>query len=339
MRNKSLMTVAVLAVTVLAATGCGTIGTEPTSAPSNQPSTGTVTTDKGITTTSTGKTAARTLYFVDGNNRVVPMRVELPLTNEPMNEALQYMVAGGPETWLSGTGLHAPMPTGTKILGINPSGDLVKVSLSAESLTLKDAKQQQALINAVTWELTEFPNIKQVQIEFNGRILPTLSPSGIPTGGTLSRDSGINLEVAEDVVNPADSTKVTVYLDENSSGAHYLVPVTRILPQTADEDIVKETVSSLHEGAVGAGLQSPLSPSAELINESVEGKTATLDFSQSIYQKNQATEAVHALALSLKASAGIDQIKILVNGKVPMQTEGIDFSKVVTAPTYVNEIL
>lgn len=348
MHNQSKMVMAgVLAATVLTATGCGLVGSDKASSPIDPTATGVPGPNKDAASqTPSDHEAAQTLYFADEKGYVVPVQMNIPKDNIPATEALTYMQEGGKgETALNGTGLHAVIPKDAKFT-LNIQDGLATVDISKN--TLKDFKTSQAaqqFVDAVLWELTSFNSVKQVGFTFGGSKLDTLTVNGQPIGEPLSRVNGINLQLSNQVTSPTDSTSVTLYFpSENQAGTfHYLVPVTRIIPKSTAQDMVKETIVQLQAGPMTPNLLSVLSPTEQLQKDSVSGDTAYVDFSEPIIAKNDpyADLTLRSLLLSLTENTpDTHKVQITVNGKVPADTtKTFDLSNPVLRPKYVNKDL
>ncbi|GIM44650.1 sporulation protein [Collibacillus ludicampi] len=333
MHFKKWMYVGVMATVVAGMTGCGLIP-HKTSEPVNEPVSQSGTVANGVD---------KTLYFVDQKGFVVPLVVKVPQTEGIAKEVLEYMVAKGPgDAQLKGTGLHGALPEGTKVKGVSIKDGLARVELSKEGMNLPSSKEESQMVDAIVWALTEFPNIKKVQIQFDGREVPALK-GGTPVGMALSRDEGINLQVA-DRVNPSNSSKITLYFEgSNQEGNfHYLVPVTRVIPKIHDSDAVATTLNELAAGPKVEGLQATVQPTAKLLSPAkVENGVASLNFNEGALSSGAGKpidkEAIESIVLSVSANAGVGKIRITVNGQVPSVEKGIDLTKPVSKPQFVNQ--
>lgn len=283
-----------------------------------------------------------TLYFSDANGYVVPMKMALPKSEGVAKTVLDSMIAS-PQTvaMLAGTDLKPVIPAGTKLSVNIKEGGLAVVDFSKEIETLKTAQDEQRMVDAVVWALTEFPNVKDVQFTIQGQTKATL-PHHTPIGQPLSRDNGINLEVASNI-NPTNTDRVTVYLEgQNSKGDfHYLIPVTRVIAKTG-ADTLTNTVNQLVKGpwSEDKGLQPTLSPQTKLLSAKVQDGVATLDFSDSLMTSGATPEQkklFDALVLSVTDSAHVQKVMITVNGKAPKTADGLDLSKPVDRPQFVNQ--
>ncbi|UOF90214.1 GerMN domain-containing protein [Fodinisporobacter ferrooxydans] len=345
-KSKLVMT-GVLAATVLTASGCGLVGPAKTSSPVEPTATGVPGPNKAAASQApSDQEVAQTLYFSDEKGFVVPVQMNIPKNNAPATEALDYMQQGGKgEATLNGTGLHAIIPKDSKF-SLNIQNGLATIDVSKNTLNdFKTAQSAQQFVDAVVWELTSFPTIKNVQFTFGGSKLDTLPVSGQPIGEPLNRTNGINLQLSNAVTSPTDSTSITLYFpSENKSGSfQYLVPVTRMIPKSAGADMVKETIAQLQTGPMSASLLPVLAPTVQVKNDSVSGDTAHVDFSEPIVAKNDASAdlTLRSLLLSLTENVpNAQKVQITVNGKAPVDmAKNFDLSKPVMRPTYINKDL
>jgi len=335
MHKRKLALVGVLAMSIVA-TGCG-ITSETATGPSN--------TSQGVTTTeNVANVMPTTIYVADHSGFVVPYNIKMqkPKANEVAMAALQHMVAGSNgDASLVGTEFRNVLPKGTTIRGVSINNGLARVDFSKEVLGFETAAEEQAMVDAVVWTLTGFEGVNKVQFAVEGRNQATLK-KGTPIADPISRENGINLQIAKDV-NPSNNTKLTLYFQAaNQSGDFsYLVPVTRLVPKTKDQNMVDLTLAELAKGANAEGLADVVEPTLKLVKSDVKDKVATLDLSPD-FKLTGGTEAeknmVNSIVLSVAANAKVDQVKFTVEGKAPQsKLQGYDLTKPVTRPQVINE--
>lgn len=342
MRKKShYALVAVLAMSFVTATGC-TLTPEKTSTPS-APSPGTTAGEQATNVMPT------TVYVSNQNGFVVPLNIKMEKTNSIAKSTLEHMVQGGTgDSALSGTGLHNILPKGTTIKGVSINNQVARVDFSKEVLNYKTEQEEHAIVDAVVWTLTGLENISKVQFAIEGRTQPTLK-EGTPIGDPISRENGINLQVASNI-NPTNATKLTLYFSgANQQGDYsYLVPVTRIVPKADASKMVDLTLEELAKGPVVAGLDPVVQPTLKVQKAEQKDKTATLDFGDN-FQVSSGTVAernmINSIVLSISANTGVQQVQFTVNGKAPAAAKGdlsvakgiFDLSKPVLLPKVINE--
>ncbi|KEO84988.1 GerMN domain-containing protein [Tumebacillus flagellatus] len=336
--------VAVLAMSIVAATGC-TLTPEKTSTPDSS---------QGTAVNTATNVMPTTIYVSNQNGFVVPLNIKMEQTNSIAKSTLEHMVIGGPgDSALSGTGLHNVLPKGTTIKGVSINNHVARVDFSKDVLNYKTEAEEHAIVDSVVWSLTGIEGISKVQFVIDGHIQPTLK-NGTPVADAISRDNGINLQVASNV-NPSNATKLTLYFSgANQQGDYsYLVPVTRIVPKADPSKMAELTMAELAKGPSVDGLEPVVQPTLKLQKVDQKDKVAVLDFGND-FQVSSGTNAeknmVNSILLSVAANTGVQQVQFTVNGKAPTTAQAsakpdamnvskqwMDFTKPVTAPKVVNE--
>ena len=64
-------------------------------------------------------------------------------------------------------------------------------------------EDEQKILQAITWTLTQFDSVDKVQLRINGKDLKEMPVNGTPISNGLSRASGINLDTGDvvDITN------------------------------------------------------------------------------------------------------------------------------------------
>ncbi|MFD2369919.1 GerMN domain-containing protein [Brevibacillus sp. GCM10020057] len=338
---------AVLGVSALLLSGCGLFGPEKeatsidappqsqvaaglpdTAEPNDSPAQGA---EPAVTTT-----VERTVYLLDANGYVVPVSLTLPKVEGVAKQVLSYMVKGGPvESMLQG-GFKAVLPQGTEVKGLVIKDGVATVDFSKEFKSY-DPQDEKRILDAVTRALTEFGNVKTVQIWVNGTPLKEMPAASTPIT-QLDRAHGINLELA-DGATPGNTSAVTVFFQGQLDDARtYFVPVTRLVPATAD--IAKATVEELIKGPKeGSQLFSSLLRTTRVLDVKQEKDLLTVNLSSDIlkYDDGKAAnpDALESLVLSLTETTGVPNVQLLVEGK-PLSNG--DYTKPVSRPVQLNPL-
>jgi len=330
LKNKLALAGGVLAMAIAAGTGCSS---EKAASPDVKP---------GIEQSEQAKNMMQTtIYAADSNGYVVPLHIKMGQTTSVAKATLERMVRGGTgDAALTGTGLRNILPEGTEVRGVVIQDGLAKVDFTKNVLEYETAQEEQAIVEAVVWTLTSLENVKKVQFMVEGRVQPTLK-KGTPVADPISRENGINLQVAKDV-NPSNATKLTLYFSakDPTSAYSYLVPVTRIVPKVAvGRTMVDVTMEELAKGPSVKGLKEVMAPTMKPVKSDVKDKVATLDFGDDFKAAGASEEGktmVNSIVLSLAANADVNQIKFTVGGKAPQAANGLDFTKPVALPQVIN---
>ncbi|RBW71554.1 GerMN domain-containing protein [Bacillus taeanensis] len=270
--------------------------------------------DVDETTSEEVETVTRQLYLMDKNGYVVPQSLNLPKTKEVAKQAVEYLVKDGPVTDLLPNGFQAVLPAGTEVIGVNLDSDTAIVDFSKEFADY-DPSEEQKILQSITWTLTQFDNIKNVQIWINGYEQKVMPVNQTPVGEGVSRLDGINNETGN-VVDMANSMGVTVYYLAQTEGTSYYVPVTKRIANKTDS--VAAVVEGLVDGpSIQSGLFSDFSSDVELLDVSIDDVgLATLNFNEALLNQEIVSDhTLNALVLSLTEQTNIHQVAIQVNGE------------------------
>ncbi|MFV9511102.1 GerMN domain-containing protein [Tepidibacillus sp. LV47] len=346
-RNK-LSLLIILSLAFILLSGCGIFGPEETSKEIDPPpaldvkdNTGTldVTTKENeeATTADQKEQVKFTIYFFDEKGDVVPYTMDIPKVEGIGQEVLKYMTIGGPAEGKIPQGFKPVLPKGTKAtMNVKADQKLAIVDFSKEFLSYeaKSAADEKKILDAITWTLTEFPTIDQVEIRVNGYPLESMPTWKTPIVGPLSRADGINLELGNNI-KIGQTTPVTLYFYRSTGNKEYLVPVTRMVQKT--NDLAKATLEQLVIGPkVGSGLTSPILPSTKILDVKLDRQVVIANFDEQILGPNHelTNRELDILVWSLTENTGAKSIQIKVNGK----TEGLkgNLAKPITRPEKIN---
>lgn len=282
---------------------------------------------------------ATVLYYKDDENFLVPVMRYIPKGDLGIAKTALSALIYSPEKAqdLSAAGLTPTLPMGTKINGmaIKESG-LAIVDFSKEFLNFSSAKAEELGIKATVYTLTEFPNIKSVEIRVDGKAVEEM-PQGTKLESGIKRTE-INLQAVE---NPGEKlSKVVVYYHKKGSGAYsYFVPVTKVV--SGFENSAEAAISALLEGPVdGSSLINAFPEGTQLLGVQVSDGMAYVNFSEQILAKQGDKAAENtmkkAITLTLKEFPEISKTKIFVNGKIVESTDGIGADNYLDVPVFVN---
>ena len=281
------------------------------------------------------------LYLIDKNGYVVPQSMPLPNTKSLAKQALEYLVVDGPVTNMIPNGFRAVLPAGTEVLSVDIKDGKAIADFSKE-FNEYHKDDEQKIVQAVTWTLTQFDSVENIELRVNGQSLKEMPVNGMalnPEG--LTRESGINIDT-EDAVDVANTRPLTVYYMAQEEEDFYYVPVTKRV-SNAEGDNIMAAVEELVEGpSHSSELVSEFLPDAQLLEEPIvqDGKV-TLNFNKSIlgsFEDKMISESLlNALVLSLTEQPGIKSVAVKVDGESKLVTEkGKPVSESVTRPENVN---
>jgi germination protein M len=209
-------------------------------------------------------------YYEDDNGYVVPVNTEIPFEEGIAKATLRSLVVGSDvEKRIAQSGLHGVLPEGTEILGMSIKDGLARIDFSKNILNTASVEQEENMISALTYTLTEFATINKVQVLVEGQALASLS-KGFAIDTAFERKN-INLYGKEAGVN------YTVYYKapDTEVAGHY-VPVT-----FSAEKVNNPAVAVIEKLFTGAPKDTQLSNKipygVNLKNVEIAGDTAVLD--------------------------------------------------------------
>lgn len=133
----------------------------------------------------------RTLYFMqldrDGTIIRTGVTKTLPASDSPMLDVLQSLLQG-PQAEEQRRGLISLIPQGTRIINATVRGETAYINFGDEfQYNTYGVEGYAAQLKQVVWTVTEFSNVKDVQILIEGRRVDYLGES-VWIGSPLSRD-------------------------------------------------------------------------------------------------------------------------------------------------------
>ncbi|SDI59039.1 GerMN domain-containing protein [Natribacillus halophilus] len=340
----------VLVLTLLVAVGCSsgddepeqeeaTSGGEETAETEEAPEDGDET-EEGIGEEE-GEGIERELYLLDDEGLVVPRTFQFSNESEVLKQSLEHLVVDGPITNQLPSGLQAVLPPDTEVQGIDITSDGTAVVDFSPEFEDYPAEQEDSILQAVTWTLTQFDEIEQVEIQINGHTQETLPQADTPVGDGTAEALGINLEGQ----GPADMTSsegATIYFVSVKEDDEYYVPVTRRIDGEENEAVA--VVEALLDGPnMDTNLVSALRQNVELLDEpELEDGVLTVNFNEALLAENDGTavaeEALTMLTLSLTEIDGVEEVDYHVQGESELeQVDGESFSEPVSRPPMLNQ--
>ncbi len=260
----------------------------------------------------------RELYLLDEEGVVVPFKLALPREEGALKQTLEYLVKDGPITPFLPNGLQPVLPPGTEV-DVHLTEDGTAIADFSPEFKEYDPKYEQSILQAITWTLTQFDNVDNVQIRMNGHEQEVMPLEETPIGKSYSRENGINLE-SGDVTDMTASNSVTVYFLSHIDGEPYYVPVTRRVVVEDKEDQLAKTMEELLKGpAVDSSFEHIFNEGIKVEESTIsDEETASLSFNDAILTEKDGTaiseEALQVISRSATAIEGIEQVDIKVDG-------------------------
>lgn len=266
----------------------------------------------------TSKDVSRILYLIDQNGLVVPQEVHLPApeSKEVAKQVLEYLVQDGPVTSLLPNGFQAVLPSGTEIIDLNLETDGTLVVNVSEDFKTYQAENEQKILEAMTFTLTQFENVERVKLWIEGEEQNAMPVNGTPISEGYSRIDGINVHQTNGI-DLMESKATTLYFPMQGEEEVYFVPVTQHIE--VDEDNPHESVvQALMEGpALDLPLQHFINTGSQLAAEPVmEDGIISLTFNENILSNSEqsmiADEVMQSLVMTLTEQEEIEAVEVQI---------------------------
>lgn len=282
-----------------------------------------------------------TVFLKDANGYIAPVTLQAALKPDERIEtrALEMMVENGAYADRLPAGFSPVLPQGTEVLTFNVLQEQRKAIVDFSSPFLDyNVPDERKIVEALTWTLTGYPGIDQVEIWSEGERLDEMPVDGMPLAGPLSRKMGINLEMAEGV-NYARSTPVTLYFSAlTEEDEQYYVPVTRLIERSSEP--AKAAMEQLIAGpGPFSKLHAVMTEDIEVSGLDIADGVVTVDLKDEMFSAEQKlpSEMLQAVVLSLTENTGAKQVQIQFNGSSDLKdTDNRSYSEPVDRPTHVN---
>lgn len=193
------------------------------------------------------ETVDRELFLIDVNGHVASQILQLPkLESQAVAEqVLNYLIKDGPVTEILPNGFSAVLPADTEVLGLNLQDDGTLIVDLSEEFTNYEATEEIKMIEAMTFTLTQFPNVERIKLQINGTPLEAMPVNGTPIAQGYTREKGINLSAAN-AIDLLESERVTMFYPSEYNNNRYYVPITEYVEK--DGNIYQSIMQILMDG-------------------------------------------------------------------------------------------
>ena len=238
------------------------------------------------------------IYLVDSNNLV--SRFEVIKKNENtldlIDEVINNLTINSNDDGYIPSNFKKLIPENTKII----SKDLNdKINFSQE-LLLVSKENEEKMIEAIIYSLTEIKDVKKIMIFVEGEHLLELPHSKKILPNTLDRSYGINK--VYDLSSMKDVSKITTYYVSKTELLNYYTPVTTITNTKKEKvEVIIEKLKS--SPTFNTNLVSFLTSSAELKNYEILENSINLSFNNQVLNLDDNSiieEVKYSIALSIR---------------------------------------
>ncbi len=266
------------------------------------------------------------MYYENDTGYLVPIKRDVAWEEGIGKAVLKNMVDSvAIREEIGKIGFKPVIPKETEILGMTVDEDtkVCKVDFSSHILNYDSKTQERNIIKAIVYTLTEFPNIDEVQITVDGKILDELK-HGTRIDLPLKRED-INLVETSEVMEEGGYSKILVYYKgTNQEKYDYYVPITIPVssPDISPEFVVRRLFEKAPEGL--EGLYTDIPNGVEFKSAKVDKGTIVLelDLNEEELLANQDVidKMSKNIGLTLNQFDDIEKIKLSVKGKMLQDT-------------------
>lgn len=259
-----------------------------------------------------------TIYLVDNSNMVARVKTitkENKDTIKKAREIINALIINSQSSKYNPSGFKAIIPEGTKILSISLSENILKINFNEKFLNI-DKNNEEKMLEALIYSLTEISDIKGIMIFVNNNILEELPNSKTKLPDILDRKYGINKIYEIDDIKNTSAT--TIYYLSEFENTKYYTPVTFI--NNDSEDKIEVIIEKLKSSPINqTNLMSYLASNAELLDYEINENTVSLTFNNYIFEefsnKDILEEVKYTIGLSIKDNYAVDEVVFNANNE------------------------
>lgn len=283
------------------------------------------------------------VYLQDRNGYLAPISLPMAIAEgeDVATKLLEVMVDQGMYSGSLPIDFRAMIPQGTEILGyeLNSETGIATVNLS-EAFVDYNMMDERSIVEAITWTLTSLEGVNGVDIQVNGEKLNEMPIAQYPLDEALTRDMGINIEIAEGV-SYSHATPVTLYFAAiTSNDEEYFVPVTRMIERPSSQ--ATAAIEELIEGPMDTKSLNPvILPNVKVTGIEQYDGVVHIDLQDDAYMPGEfvPSDLLNAVILSVAENTGVSSVQVRVNGDINIFDENnLSYSEPVSKPVHVNAL-
>lgn len=250
------------------------------------------------------------IFLVDNSDYVARTSIvkNSSETIEQIKEIIEALTKNTKKSSYIRDGFKPIIPEGTKILDLKLEENILTIDFSKELLNVVHCDEQK-MIEAIIYSLTEIKDIKKIKILVEGKPLTNLPNSNKKLPEYLDKSYGINKIYNIDSIK--ETTKTTIYYLSKNKDYYYYVPVTKVSNEKTErvEIIIKELKST---PIYHTNLISYLAASANMTNYELLESTISLSFNNyliaNMKEEDILEEVKYSIALSIRDTYGINEV-------------------------------
>lgn len=250
------------------------------------------------------------IFLVDNSDYVARTSIvkNSSETIEQIKEIIEALTKNTKKSSYIRDGFKPIIPDGTKILDLKLEESILTINFSKELLNVVHCDEQK-MIEAIIYSLTEIKDIKKIKILVEGKPLTNLPNSNKKLPEYLDKSYGINKIYNIDSIK--ETTKTTIYYLSKNKDYYYYVPVTKVSNEKTErvEIIIKELKST---PIYHTNLISYLAASANMTSYEMLENAISLSFNNyliaNIKEEDILEEVKYSIALSIRDTYGINEV-------------------------------
>lgn len=250
------------------------------------------------------------IFLVDNSDYVARTSIvkNSSETIEQIKEIIEALTKNTKKSSYIRDGFKPIIPEGTKILDLKLEESILTINFSKELLNVVHCDEQK-MIEAIIYSLTEIKDIKKIKILVEGKPLTNLPNSNKKLPEYLDKSYGINKIYNIDSIK--ETTKTTIYYLSKNKDYYYYVPVTKVSNEKTErvEIIIKELKST---PIYHTNLISYLAASANMTSYEMLENAISLSFNNyliaNIKEEDILEEVKYSIALSIRDTYGINEV-------------------------------
>lgn len=260
------------------------------------------------------------VYLVDQNDYVSMVTLPLDSTEliDILKEKIEYLIIDGKKQEEVPNGFKPIIPEGTEILDLKVEENTVTINFNENIKNIRQ-EDEEKMIEAIVYTLTNESNIDKVYIKINGETLERLPNSNKLLPIPLDRGYGINKFY--DFNSLYGLTKTTIYYVSNNGDLTYYIPVTKVTND--DREKITVIIDELKSNVIyQSNLSSYLNANAELEEYEIIEDAMHLSFNDKIFDslinQNILEEVEYSISLSVKDNYDVSEVIFYVNDNLIM---------------------
>ena len=260
------------------------------------------------------------VYLVDQNDYVSMVTLPLDSTEliDILKEKIEYLIIDGKKQEEVPNGFKPIIPEGTEILDLKVEENTVTINFNENIKNIRQ-EDEEKMIEAIVYTLTNESNINKVYIKINGETLERLPNSNKLLPIPLDRSYGINKFY--DFNSLYGLTKTTIYYVSNNGDLTYYIPVTKVTND--DREKITVIIDELKSNVIyQSNLSSYLNANAELEEYEIIEDTMHLSFNDKIFDslinQNILEEVEYSISLSVKDNYDVNEVIFYVDDNLIM---------------------